>query len=236
VTLTYFNDTATTVWLTGEFTSWAETPGDGAIEAVSVGGGLWNATVELAPGTYQYKFIVNGSEWYADPMNPNTIDDGHGGLNSVLTVCPETAVCGDYACSHTETSETCPEDCGASTDGDADVDGDVDADADADGDTDADADGDAGDCHEVTFTYNDASASSVWLTGDFTAWAETLADGAYEMLNDGSGLWSVTVTLPAGTNEYKFLVDGSEWHHDPSNPDTVSDGHGGLNSVIDVCP
>lgn len=238
VTLTYTNASATSVWLTGEFTSWAENLTDGAHEMLNDGTGLWSVTVELAAGTYQYKLIVNGSEWVTDPENPNTVDDTHGGLNSVLTVCPDTAVCGDYTCSHDETSESCPVDCGASSDGDADVDADadIDADADADGDSDADGDGDAGDCHEVTFMYDDASATSVWLTGDFTTWAETLADGAFAMLNDGMGHWSVTVTLDAGTHQYKFIVDGTEWHYDPTNPDTVSDGHGGLNSVIEVCP
>jgi enterochelin esterase family protein len=50
---------------------------------------------ETAPGVYslemptpwtpllQYKFIVNG-QWIADPHNPNTVDDGYGGSNSVV--------------------------------------------------------------------------------------------------------------------------------------------------------
>ena len=46
--------------------------------------GIFRTTLKLPPGTYQYKFVVDGT-WVADPANPETVDDGYGGVNSVLT-------------------------------------------------------------------------------------------------------------------------------------------------------
>lgn len=39
-------------------------------------GGSWTITAPLPPGTYGYKFLVNGSEWLFDPNNPEreTVD------------------------------------------------------------------------------------------------------------------------------------------------------------------
>jgi len=49
------------------------------------GDGVYEVTLPLAPGTYQYKFVVDGN-WLQDPKNPEGTDDGFGGQNSVLTV------------------------------------------------------------------------------------------------------------------------------------------------------
>jgi 1,4-alpha-glucan branching enzyme len=69
------------VHVAGTFNDWAET--DIALEKGE--DGVFRTTIELAPGTYQYKFVVDGT-WIEDPANPETIDDGYGGVNSVLTV------------------------------------------------------------------------------------------------------------------------------------------------------
>ncbi len=44
-------------------------------------------TLELVldPGTHQYKFVVDGA-WIADPGHDHTVDDGFGGVNSVVSV------------------------------------------------------------------------------------------------------------------------------------------------------
>ncbi|MEO0199493.1 MAG: glycogen-binding domain-containing protein [candidate division WOR-3 bacterium] len=39
----------------------------------------------LKPGTYQYKYVVNGSSWYLDPSNPETVQSGPY-TNSLLRV------------------------------------------------------------------------------------------------------------------------------------------------------
>jgi 1,4-alpha-glucan branching enzyme len=50
------------------------------------GDGVFEVTLALAPGRYEYKFIVNGERWLTDPENPDTTPDPYGGHNSVLTV------------------------------------------------------------------------------------------------------------------------------------------------------
>jgi CubicO group peptidase (beta-lactamase class C family) len=68
--------------LAGSFNDWK--PG-----AVACGKeqGEWVCRVDLKPGKYFYKFIVDGN-WITDPANPVTEDDGHGNLNSVLVIKP----------------------------------------------------------------------------------------------------------------------------------------------------
>jgi hypothetical protein len=46
-------------------------------------GDEWVCRVNLPPGTYQYKFIVDGN-WLTDPSNPKTVHDERGFLNSLL--------------------------------------------------------------------------------------------------------------------------------------------------------
>jgi 1,4-alpha-glucan branching enzyme len=33
--------------------------------------GVWTTKVSLSPGTYAYKFLVNGTDWVLDPDNSN---------------------------------------------------------------------------------------------------------------------------------------------------------------------
>lgn len=46
-------------------------------------GGEWVCRVDLPPGTYQYKFIVDG-DWLTDPRNPKRVQDERGFTNSLL--------------------------------------------------------------------------------------------------------------------------------------------------------
>ena len=80
-----------------------------------------------------------------------------------------------------------------------------------------------------------AGASTVWLTGDFVAWAGDPAAGAVELMRDGNGVWSVVRGFADGSYQYKFIVDAASWIPDPGNPDQVPDGFGGFNSVY-TCP
>jgi 1,4-alpha-glucan branching enzyme len=72
---------AKSVFIAGDFNEW--NPTANPLEEVEEG--VWKTSLDLDPGTYQYKFIVDGT-WIADPGNPDTVDDGYGGVNSVLTV------------------------------------------------------------------------------------------------------------------------------------------------------
>ena len=47
--------------------------------------GIYSATISLAKGRYEYKFIVN-DVWCVDPECPEWVPNNHGSLNSVITV------------------------------------------------------------------------------------------------------------------------------------------------------
>ena len=45
----------------------------------------WVCRIDLAPGKYTYKFVIDG-DWILDPDNANTEDDERGFINSVVVV------------------------------------------------------------------------------------------------------------------------------------------------------
>jgi len=47
--------------------------------------GRWEATIDLPPGRYQYKFIMDG-QWIPDPLARENVRNPHGTLNSVVEV------------------------------------------------------------------------------------------------------------------------------------------------------
>ena len=50
--------------------------------------GLWQKTIYLtAPGTYEYKFHVDG-QWVEDPGNQVLCDNRFGTRNNIITVAP----------------------------------------------------------------------------------------------------------------------------------------------------
>jgi dienelactone hydrolase len=49
--------------------------------------GAWICRINLPPGKYFYKFVVD-REWIVDPANAEKADDGNGNINSVLIVKP----------------------------------------------------------------------------------------------------------------------------------------------------
>ncbi|MEA3409621.1 MAG: glycogen-binding domain-containing protein [Candidatus Eisenbacteria bacterium] len=69
------------VYLAGTFNDWDPE----AQPLTKDDDGLWRVSVELEPGEYFYKFVVDGT-WVEDPGNPESVDDGYGGVNSILTV------------------------------------------------------------------------------------------------------------------------------------------------------
>lgn len=82
---------------------------------------------------------------------------------------------------------------------------------------------------EVTFFYGNPRATEVLLAGDFNNWQ----DGAEAMTKTDKG-FAMTKVVPAGTiMKYKFISDGN-WTADLKAPDTVDDGFGGKNGLVDV--
>ncbi len=81
----------------------------------------------------------------------------------------------------------------------------------------------------VVFSHPDEGVDSVELRGDF-------ADDGWDSgipLEWDDGEFRAEVELEHGQRvEYKFVLDGEHWVEDPDNPNTVPDGHDGVNSVV----
>jgi 1,4-alpha-glucan branching enzyme len=82
----------------------------------------------------------------------------------------------------------------------------------------------------VTFRYRAPTpANSVNLAGSFNQW-----DTGATPMENVDGVWEVTVDLPPGRHQYKYVVDGSEWITDEWALEFSDDGFGGQNSVVVV--
>ncbi len=73
---------ARSVALAGDFDGWDRA----RMPMRRVASGLWTLDVPLAPGRYQYAFVVDGSRFVADPAAPRAVGDDFGQPNSVVTV------------------------------------------------------------------------------------------------------------------------------------------------------
>jgi 1,4-alpha-glucan branching enzyme len=81
----------------------------------------------------------------------------------------------------------------------------------------------------LTFSIKPAdNVARVCLAGDFTDW-RPLA------MRKRSGAFSVTVPVPPGAHEYKFIADGL-WRTDPDHSDWAANPYDTLNSVVTVEP
>ena len=82
VTFTVHAEPGKAVYLAGSFNNWDPT-GKKMLE--KKGDGVYSVAIKLVPGTYQYKFVIDGT-WCADPENRDFVQNDHGTLNSVITV------------------------------------------------------------------------------------------------------------------------------------------------------
>lgn len=71
---------ARSVAIVGDFNGWD--PMRSPLERAEAG--VWSTTLELAPGRYNYLFLVDGEQWIVDPLAVETSVDGFGARNSVL--------------------------------------------------------------------------------------------------------------------------------------------------------
>jgi hypothetical protein len=74
-------DSARSVAIAGDWNAWRPTP----LRALGGGGFIWEAALVLAPGTYHFNLLVDGTEWVV-PGGVAVVPDGMGGLVAVLTV------------------------------------------------------------------------------------------------------------------------------------------------------
>ena len=82
VTFTVHAEKGKAVYVAGEFNKWNPTAKKMAYKAKE---GLYAATIKLAAGTYEYKFVIDGT-WCADPENVNSVPNDQGTFNSVIEV------------------------------------------------------------------------------------------------------------------------------------------------------
>jgi len=80
------------------------------------------------------------------------------------------------------------------------------------------------------------AAKQVFLAGAFNGWNPT----SHPMTKAKSGEWALTLNLPPGEHEYKFIIDG-QWCCEvggdkPYNarPGHVPNEHGTMNRIIEV--
>jgi len=82
IIFTFQNEAAQTVVVAGDFNSWSHSRG--AMNKNE--DGLWETVIEMPPGIYQYKFIVDDTSWVLDPENPVTVENyNQSGYNNVFS-------------------------------------------------------------------------------------------------------------------------------------------------------
>ncbi len=72
------------IFLAGTFNAWNPANKDYLLKDED-GDGVYSITLQLAPGTYQYKFVIDGT-WTKDPYSPEATGDGFGGQNGKFAV------------------------------------------------------------------------------------------------------------------------------------------------------
>ena len=80
VTFTIHADKGQKVYLAGTFNDWNPTA-----KKMTFKNGVYSTSLKLAAGSYQYKFVINGT-WCADPENVNSVANDQGTFNSVVDV------------------------------------------------------------------------------------------------------------------------------------------------------
>lgn len=200
VDMSQYAGSFTTVGVSGNFNDWS---GD-ANPMTDMGNGIWGITLDVADGTYEYKFQLDA--WTTDQDmfqegDPCTVTDESGMFtNRVIEVLGATTV--PTVCFNS--CDVCME----AVEGNVTV--------------------------QVDMNQYEGMFTTVFISGAFNEWAgngNPLAD------DDGDGVWTGTVLMPAGANEYKFQVD--EWtdqeQFTEGDPCTVTDESGEFtNRVVNV--
>ncbi len=83
----FYAPAASSVYIVGDFNSWGH-PSNGvvrdpnALMEFNETSGLWEKRLELRPGRYEYKYVIDGYNWVSDPAAELYAPNG----NSVLIV------------------------------------------------------------------------------------------------------------------------------------------------------
>lgn len=76
---------------------------------------------------------------------------------------------------------------------------------------------------KTEFVWADGAEGDVKLSGAWNGWMPV------QMYHEGGGMWSVVTPVPAGTHEFKFVVDGN-WRHSTRHP-TVGEDDQTMNNI-----
>jgi chromosome partitioning protein len=85
VLVRFSDNRAGDVRIAGDFNGWVPDKGVRSVIEAEEGSRVWTKILHLPPGTYQYRYVVDG-EWREDPSNTNTAPSSTGRVNSVLVV------------------------------------------------------------------------------------------------------------------------------------------------------
>ncbi len=85
VVVRFRDSSASDVRIAGDFNGWVPDKGVRSLIESEGAGRIWTKILQLPPGTYQYRYVVDG-EWREDPSNPQVIESTVGGRNSVMVV------------------------------------------------------------------------------------------------------------------------------------------------------
>ncbi|ODN29804.1 glycoside hydrolase family 13 [Fervidobacterium thailandense] len=194
---------ANVVYLAGTFNNWNPTAWP-----MKLVDGVWRYEIELKPGRYEYKYVIDGKNWKEDPEAPAFVDDGYGGKNGAFVLTPEGKIL--------------PPD-GASKQAGVSTGKSYELNPKRMDTIFVDPDG------YVIIRFYAKDAKYIFIAGTFNNWN----DKATEVYFIEDGWWEAILELQPGIYEYKFVVDG-KWITDPNAFAFVDDGFGGKNGVFEV--
>lgn len=229
---------AKNVYISGSFNGWSTT--QNPMKQVDTG---WTADLNLKPGKYTYKFIIDGT-WIADPYNNLREDDGAGGYNSVV-FCNNHL----FKLKGNETSRSVfvagnfnnwnPRELAMTKTSDGWVlpiylrDGSYTYKFIVDNQwyTDPANPSERKDGRGYTNSVLSIGEPYLFSLEGFTDARQVVLAGSFnnwktdELLMDKTSKgWQLPFILPAGNYEYKFIVDG-KWITDPGNPFSMGEGN-----------
>ncbi len=73
-------------------------------------------------------------------------------------------------------------------------------------------------------------AQSVSVVGEFNDWQAS----SHPLRQRDGETWQITLQLPPGTYQYKFVIDGTRWEDDADNPKRLMNEFGTSNSILEV--
>lgn len=200
---TYENPKAARVTLAGDFNNWDKE----SIQMAKMEGGKWETRLQLKPGRYEYKFVMDG-DWDKANKDPRVMivkKDKRGPVAGPIEAAPKPVQKKEISNPEPPKPVIAVEPIPVKA---------------------------AGGVSQTagTIRYRDPAATAVTVAGDFNQWNPA----ANAMQKGADGVWEIQLPLAPGDYGYKIVVNGKDWKEDPDNPLKKDDGYGGKNSLLRV--